>query len=97
MSERDQKHNKRAVALTYDAIKDRAPRITAKGQGKLAERIIALAEEHNIPIKKDTDLVQVLYRLDLETEVPPELYAVIAEIFAFVYSLNQKWSERESR
>jgi len=69
-----------AVALTYDRIKNAAPTI--------AERIIEIAREHGVPIKEDPDLVQVLAKLDLGQQIPAELYAVVAEVFAFVYRLN---------
>ena len=94
-SEQNRENRETAVSLEYDVKKDKAPRITAKGRGKLAERIIALAREHNIPIKSEPELVQVLYQLDLESEIPPALYRVVAEIFAFVYSLNKEWANRK--
>ena len=79
-----------AAALQYDAKKDRAPKITAKGRGLIAEKIIALAKQHDIPIKEDPHLVQILYRLDLDEEIPTELYRAVAEVLAFVYSLNEQ-------
>ncbi|MCX7635667.1 MAG: EscU/YscU/HrcU family type III secretion system export apparatus switch protein [Syntrophales bacterium] len=79
-----------AAALRYDAKNDRAPRVTAKGRGLIAEKIIALAKQNDIPIKEDPQLVQILYRLDLDEEIPPELYRVVAEILAFVYRLNEE-------
>jgi flagellar biosynthesis protein len=81
---------KTAVALEYTPGKHRAPVVAAKGRGEVAERIIALAEQHGVPIRRDPDLVQVLAKLDLDQAIPPELYAVIAEIFAFVYTLNNR-------
>jgi flagellar biosynthesis protein len=63
--------------------------IKAKGRGSVAEKIIQLAADHNIPIKQDPDLVEMLVQLDIEQEIPPELYRVVAEILAFVYNLNQ--------
>lgn len=81
---------KTAVALEYTPGKHRAPVVAAKGRGEVAERIIALAEQHGVPIRRDPDLVQVLAKLDLDQAIPPELYAVIAEIFAFVYALNNR-------
>jgi len=87
---------RKAVALRYDAQKDSSPRVTAKGRGAVAERIIALAKERDIPLKNDPDLVQVLYTLDLESEIPPALYTVVAEIFAFVYSLNKQYGARRT-
>ncbi len=82
--------SKKAVALKYKAGKDDAPRIAAKGIGVVAEKIIDMAREHGIPVRDDPDLVEVLSRLDLDSEIPPELYVVVAELLAFVYSLNQK-------
>jgi flagellar biosynthesis protein len=80
----------KAVALGYDKKRDNAPRILAKGAGKLAERILDLARKNNIPINQDTDLIEVLYQLDLDREIPEELYPAIAEILAFVYRLNER-------
>jgi len=81
---------KTAVALKYDKIKDHAPRVTAKGSRKIAERIIELAREKGIPISEDPDLVGALMKLDIEDEIPQELYMVVAEILAFAYRLNKK-------
>ena len=80
----------KAVALKYDGQKDGAPRVMAKGRGDIAEKIIAVAKEHQIPLYEDQNLVQVLEALDLETEIPPELYRAVAEVLAFIYSLNGK-------
>lgn len=84
-----------AAAIKYDAKKDSAPQVTAKGQGLIAEKIIELARKNNVPIKEDPALVQVLYKLDLDENIPPELYKAIAEILVFVYSLNQDWRNRQ--
>jgi flagellar biosynthesis protein len=81
---------KAAAAIEYNAEKDRAPKVTAKGQGILAERIIAMALEHNIPVKNDPALVQMLSRLDIDEQIPVELYKAVAEILAFVYRANQE-------
>jgi flagellar biosynthesis protein len=78
----------KAVALKYNKGIDKAPRVTAKGKGYIAQKIIALAKEHDIPIKEDPDLVHVLSELDLHQEIPPELYMVVAELLAFVYRMN---------
>lgn len=83
---------KKAVALQYIPGKDHAPRVTAKGQGFVAEKIIELAQTHGIPIQEDSTLIQLLSRLDCYQEIPPEAYLVVAEILSFVYSMNQKWS-----
>ena len=81
---------KTAVALKYDPLKDGAPKISAKGAGELAKRIIQTAIENGVPVKEDPDLVEVLAGLDLEAEVPPEVFVAVAELLAFVYSMNKK-------
>jgi flagellar biosynthesis protein len=81
---------RRAVALQYDRAKDGAPRVVAKGRGPVAETIIARAREHGVPLQEDADLAAALSALDLETEIPPELYRAVAEVLAFIYRLNAK-------
>ncbi len=79
----------KAVALKYDGNRDRAPRVTAKGRGHAAQKIMAVARENNIPLYEDPNLIQVLDALDVDTEIPPELYRAVAEVLAFVYRLNK--------
>ncbi len=88
---------KRAVALKYHPKKDAAPKVTAKGDGWLAERIIELARQHGIPIHEDPALVQILSRLELHQEIPAETYLIVAEVLAFVYSMNQRWRSLNPR
>ncbi len=78
------------MALKYEPLKDNAPKVKAKGEGIIAQKIIALAEEHGIPVKDDADLIEVLSQLDIEEEIPPEVYVAVAEILAFVYALNSR-------
>ena len=85
------KKKSKAVALKYDKEKDAAPRITAKGQGYVAQKIVEAARAHNVPLHEDKNLVQVLEALDLETEIRPELYRAVAEVLAFIYRLNNKF------
>lgn len=84
------KKPKKAVALGYNAKKDNAPKILATGSGEVAKNIINLAKSHNIPIKEDADLVEVLSKVDLNQEVPPNLYKAVAEIFSFLYKMTNK-------
>ena len=84
------KHIQKAVALKYDKEADSAPKVIAKGQGTVAEKIIELAKKHDIPIKDDPDLIEVLSSLEIDEEVPPEIYVAVAELLAFVYSMNSK-------
>lgn len=81
----------KAVALRYDEEKDRAPRVVAKGKGIVARRIKELAEEYGVPLHKDEVLSDYLLALDLYEEIPPELYAVVAEILAFIYRVHEKY------
>jgi len=85
---------KSAIALRYDSASNQAPKVTAKGRGLVAEKIIALAQEHHVPIKEDPDLVEVLSQVDLNKEVPPAVYHVVAELLAFVYKLNEDYPGR---
>lgn len=76
----------KAAALKYDASKDSAPRVTAKGEGKTAQKIIEIARENDIPIKEDRDLIELLSKVELDHEVPQEMYKAIAEVFSFIYN-----------
>ncbi|MEH6470208.1 MAG: EscU/YscU/HrcU family type III secretion system export apparatus switch protein [Halopseudomonas sp.] len=75
-----------AVALTYD--KTRAPFLSAKGKGLVAEEIIRIAAEHGIMIHEDPTLVETLSLLQLGQDIPESLYKAIAEVIAFAYSLR---------
>jgi flagellar biosynthesis protein len=80
---------KKAVALKYERGKDVAPKVTAKGRGAVADKILALAKDHKIPIEQDSTLMEALYRLDINEEIPEELYQVVAELLAFIYRMNK--------
>ena len=78
---------KRAVALHYDH-KD-APKVVAKGEGHIAEQIIAAAAAHGVYIKENPLLAQALGTVELDEEIPVELYTAVAEIIGFVLSLKE--------
>ncbi len=80
-----------AVALRYDHAAGSAPKVTATGQGEIARRIIEAAEAAGIDIVQDPDLLEVLGRVPLGEEVPPELFQAIAEILAFIYRVNGRY------
>lgn len=80
-----------AVALRYNEDKDAAPRVLAKGQGLVAQKILDIAKEQHIPVRDDPDLVQALAKLDVGSYIPTELYPAVAEVLAFVYRQNQKY------
>ncbi|WP_394128904.1 EscU/YscU/HrcU family type III secretion system export apparatus switch protein [Shewanella maritima] len=83
---------KQAVALSFDG--KAAPKVTAKGEGLLAEEIISLAKEAGIHIHQDPHLSEFLQLLELGEDIPKELYLLIAEIIAFVYMLEGKFPEQ---
>ena len=88
MKQRDKQ--KKAVALKYQPGSDTAPKVVAKGKGQTAERILEIAREHNIFIHNDPDLIAILSELDLNNEIPPDLYLIVAELLAFIYGLNKE-------
>ena len=87
------KKRKRSVALAYDTA-DRAPRVIATGTGEIAKKIIALAEEHNIPVKQDDSLVELLSKLELKAEIPENTYRAVATILAFLYRADLEWQKK---
>ena len=80
---------RQVAALQYEQGKDSSPRLIAKGKGAVADKILEVARRHGIPIREDRELVQLLASLDLYQEIPPDLYRAVAEILAFLYSLNR--------
>ena len=88
------KTDRSAVSLRYDNRVNKSPVVTAKGKGLIADKIIALAKENNVPIKEDPDLVHLLSKVDLNREIPASLYQVVAELLSFVYRLNSEYSSK---
>jgi len=86
---------KTAVALRYDVDKDKAPLVLASGRGPIAEEILRLAEENKIPLYEDPELAKLLSKLELDSEIPPELYTLVAEVLFFVYKLDRMAEKRE--
>ena len=90
--------DKQAVALKYDAQKDQAPRVIAKGKGHTAEHILETAQKNSVPVYQNKTLVNMLMALDIDREIPPELYKAIAEVMAYVYKMDKaKGRELEAR
>lgn len=93
MDERDQNSeniaNKKAVALKYDLQQDNAPRVIAKGRGHVAEHILATAQKNSVPVYQNKTLVNMLMALEIDREIPPELYKAIAEVMAYVYKMDK--------
>ena len=79
---------RQAIALSYDGTQ--APTLTAKGDDELAQAILALAREHEVPIYENAELVRLLARMELGDSIPEALYLTIAEIIAFAWHLKGK-------
>lgn len=88
----DQPPKMRAVALRYEANAG-APRVLAKGQGFVAERLIAKAEELGVPLTAEPELVELLLQLELNQVIPPALYAAVAEVLAWAYDVDRRSTE----
>lgn len=84
----DQAEVVEAAAVRYDP-NEHAPRMVAHGRGDTARRIMELAEQHDLPIRRDPTLVAILGALDIGAEVPADLYGVIAEVLAWAYHADQ--------
>ena len=81
---------RKAVALRYDRRKNQAPEVVASGQGFIAEKIMEIAANNQIPFYEHYELVEALTELPVGSEVPPELYELVAQILAFVLRLDKE-------
>jgi flagellar biosynthesis protein len=81
---------KKAVALKYEPEHGSAPTVIAKGKGVIADEILRRAQENGVPVQEDPSLVEVLSKLDLNQEIPPELYKLVAEVLSFVYRSDRR-------
>ena len=81
-------NRQKAVALAYQEGHG-APRVVAKGQGLLAERIVERAREAGVFVHESPELVSLLMQVDLDQHIPPQLYRAVAELLAFIYLLEQ--------
>lgn len=81
---------KQAAALKYDRAKDNAPKVVASGKGYIAEKIIQLSRENNIPLVQDENTVQMLCSIPIDSEISEELYETVAQIIAFILEMDSK-------
>ena len=84
----DDKKNHQAVALKYDF--ENAPKVVAKGDGVLADKIVEIAEQHGVTLYQDSELVKLLSRIEVDEEIPTNLYQAVAVVLSFVFQLNGK-------
>ncbi len=80
----------KAVALKYNQKSNLAPKVVAKGQGEIAKKILQKADEFEIPIFKNRALAESLLKLDVDEQIPPNLYKAVAEVFVWLMSAEQK-------
>ncbi|HEY3364495.1 MAG TPA: EscU/YscU/HrcU family type III secretion system export apparatus switch protein [Symbiobacteriaceae bacterium] len=92
MAGQHRKSRKAAVALGYDPASDHAPQIIAAGRGEMAEALVRIAQKYHVPVHTDHPLAEALVRLDVGEAIPPELYAAVAEVLAFLWRLEQEKS-----
>ncbi|CDQ40131.1 MULTISPECIES: EscU/YscU/HrcU family type III secretion system export apparatus switch protein [Virgibacillus] len=80
----------KAAALRYDETKQAAPVVSAVGKGWVADDIIEKAKEYNVPVLEDATLVELVAQLNINESIPEELYEAVAEVFAFIYRMDQQ-------
>jgi flagellar biosynthesis protein len=80
----------KATALGYNKKEDIAPKMLSSGKGFVAQKIIEIAKEHNIPLYENAELVEILSLIEVNEYIPMEVYAIVAEIFSYIYEENEK-------
>lgn len=88
---------KKAVALKYTPGQNEAPVVVAKGQGEVAEIILQRAKDSGVAVQEDAALVEVLSKLDLDQQIPAELYSLVAEILSYVYQSDRAAGDRRPK
>jgi len=86
---------KKAVALAYDSETSLSPKIVASGSGYIADKILQIAKENNIPIMTNMDATNILFQMKIGMEIPESLYQVIAQIYAFILKTDQQYAEKQ--
>lgn len=86
-----------AVAIKYDADGDKAPKVVAKGMRVHAEKIKELAKQYGVPILRNVPLAQALHKLDIDEEIPEDLYEAVAEVLSFVYKIKEEQEARQKQ
>jgi flagellar biosynthesis protein len=94
MSTPKDEERKQAIAIKYEQNHDQAPIVVAKGQGILADQILAAAKQHAVPVYQNKTLAGMLMAVQLDSQIPPELYQAVAEVLAYIYRLDQNTPRR---
>jgi flagellar biosynthesis protein len=93
----DKERLKKAAALRYDHEIDAVPRLVAKGQGLMADKILDVAREHGVTIREDPDLLEMLCKLEVNQFIPEKLFSAVAEVMAYVYRINNRQLEADKK
>ena len=83
-----------AVAIRYDRDRENAPRVVAKGKGFVAEQLLMIARRHAVPVYQNQTVTHLLMAVELDREIPPELYQAVANVLAYVYRMDGRAAER---
>ncbi len=86
--DKEKKKEAIAVALAHDLVDDRPPKVVAGGHGRIAEQILEIAFANGVKVREDGDLAELLSSIDIDTEIPVEAFAAVAEILTYVYQAN---------
>ena len=92
----DMNERTKAIAIKYKQ-NETAPKVIAKGVGIVAENIIKAAQSNTVPIYQNKTLASMLMAVELDREIPPELYSAVAEVLAYVYRLDQRIGKSKDR
>lgn len=92
--ENNTEKRQQAIALTYDITQNAAPKVVAKGTGHVAEQILAAAHKNAVPVYQNKTLTGMLMAIELDREIPPDLYRAVAEVLAYVYRIDQRLGNR---
>ena len=93
MNKKEADKPRQAIALTYQKSNNVAPKVVAKGAGYIADRIMATAKQNSIPIYQNKTLASMLMAVELDREIPPELYQAVAEVLAYIYYVDKKMAK----
>jgi len=85
---------KQAIALSYAQQGDTAPKVVAKGSGYMAEKILTSAKQNAVPVYQNKALAGMLMAIELDSQIPPELYQAVAEVLAYIYQVDQGLGKR---
>jgi flagellar biosynthesis protein len=93
MNKKEADKPKQAIALTYQKSNNNSPKVVAKGSGFMADRIMATAKQNSVPIYQNKTLASMLMAVELDREIPPELYQAVAEVLAYIYYVDKRMNK----